>query len=187
MCVPGRAIMKPVNGNINSSRRPNFLPSPVNEGNPEKWLGESGWKFKTSKVNVCLCFCARLVWWRLCACLHFQARRVFCVETPHATRACRSCAPAAAARSAAGCFPLEQVRKKVRLFYQNKAFPVCNCDFSSPELLSFVILPLLIQQFVIKKKKKIEENPNLLPTESDSWLLRSYEIKQHLMWEWRGR
>lgn len=105
----------------------------------------------------------------VCVCLHFQARRVFCVETPHATRPRRPCAPAAAACSAVGRFPLGQVRKKVRLLYQNKAFTLCNCDFSSPELLSFVILPLLIQQFVIKKKekkeKKIEDNPNLMPRE----------------------
>lgn len=40
--------------------------------------------------------------------LHFEARGVFCVEAPHAARARRSCAPAAAACSAAGGFPLEQ-------------------------------------------------------------------------------
>lgn len=95
----------------------------------------------------------------VCVCLHFQARRVFCVETPHATRARRSCAPAAAACSAAGRFPLGQVRKKVGLFYQNKAFIVWNCDFSSPELLSFVIFTITNPTICnLKKKKKKKEN-----------------------------
>lgn len=135
--MPRRAIMKMVNSNIHLSRLPNFLPLGINEGNPEKWLGKSGWRLKLSKVNFCLCLCARFGWWRLCVCvcLHFEARRVFCVETPHATRARRSCAPAAAARPAAGSFPLEQVRNKVRLFYQIKGFTVWNDHFSSTVLL----------------------------------------------------
>lgn len=48
-------------------------------------------------------------------CLHFEARRVFGVETPHAARARRCRAPAAAASSAAGSFPLEQVGEEGRL------------------------------------------------------------------------
>lgn len=56
-----RALMKPVNSSVQSSRPPNFLPSGINEGNPEKWLRESGGGFQMSKVNVCLCLYARLV------------------------------------------------------------------------------------------------------------------------------
>lgn len=39
--------------------------------------------------------------------LHFEARRVFCVEAPHAASARWSCGPATAACAAAGSFPVE--------------------------------------------------------------------------------
>lgn len=109
-----------------------------------------------SKVNVCVRACVPR---RPCAGLHFEARRVFCVETPHAARARRSRAPAAAACSAAGGFPLEQSQE---------------CGEAVRQLIRSVALPSLIQQFVIKEKKK--------KITSDSWQRHSSEIKQCLMW-----
>lgn len=80
-------------------------------------------------------------------CLHFEARRVFCVETPHATRARRSCAPAAAPCSAAGSFPLEQVGNKMnKICYLANTYPTI-CDQRK------------------KKKTKIGENPNFMSTD----------------------
>lgn len=158
-------IMKLVHSNIHFSHPPNFLSSPVNERsvrNPEKLICERGWRFKLSKVNVCVCLSTPCLMKAMCGLTLWGQESLLCRNAT-----CHPCPPilCSCCRCVFRCWWLSfrtQIRNMVKLADKLTGYKQDLLGHILLETVTFpvqkrlsITLPSLTQQFVIKKKIKI--------------------------------